>query len=93
MIPKELLANLISDPYYQSCARKNKDCDGRITFEHAIMYAGRQVQEEWAILPLCFFHHLGRGLAKKENVRLAMSRASAEDIKRFPRLNWRLKDL
>ena len=56
-MPPDLRADLSDDPEYQKCARLGPDCDGRITWEHAITYAGRQVQKRWAILPLCEFHH------------------------------------
>jgi hypothetical protein len=52
-IPPKLRKQLSIDPYCRTCARANIDCAGRITWEHAILYAGRQVQECWAIIPLC----------------------------------------
>lgn len=40
------------------CARRDEgNCDGRITWEHAIIYAGHQLQEAWAILGICAYHH------------------------------------
>ena len=33
------------------------NCRGRVTKEHAITYKGSQLQEEWAILDICAFHH------------------------------------
>jgi hypothetical protein len=57
-IPKKLLNEILADPYYKTCIRaKTNQCDGRITLEHAIIYAGRQVNEKWAILPVCEKHH------------------------------------
>jgi hypothetical protein len=48
---------LSRDPYYQTRARENHECQGQITWEHALTYAGRQIQERFAIIPLCEFHH------------------------------------
>ena len=71
------------------CDRQDKDCSGRLTKEHAILYSGRQVQELWAILDLCWYHHLGEGLKKSENIKIAMARATEADRKKYPRLLWK----
>ncbi|MGH7782249.1 MAG: hypothetical protein ACREO5_00165 [Candidatus Binatia bacterium] len=94
-IPPKLRKQLSEDPYYKACARAGTDCDGRITCEHSILYAGKQVQERWAIIPLCAFHHSvdefqdGPGLNKRINRQIAMSRATEEDKKKYSRLRWR----
>jgi hypothetical protein len=82
-----------ADPYYQTCARSSAECQGRITWEHALIYAGRQVQAKFAIIPLCEFHHLGAGLVKKINEIIAYGRATIEDIKTYPLLPWKLYGL
>jgi len=88
-IPFNLRIQLAKDPYYAKCARaEDGGCNGRITWEHAILYAGRQVQERWAIIPLCYRHHLGDLLDKTKNVILATNRATDDDKKKYPRLNW-----
>jgi hypothetical protein len=51
-------------------------------------YAGRQVQEKWAIVPLCWHHHLGPGLDKKANRLIALARATEEDLAKYPRADW-----
>ena len=44
--------------YYKACARRcDGGCSGRITWEHVIIYAGKQLNEIWAIIPLCEKHH------------------------------------
>lgn len=87
-MPTKLRAQIAADPRMQICARAGSECGGRITWEHAITYAGKQVQEAWAIIPLCWFHHLGPGLDKAWNIRFAMTRATPEDIEKYPRLKW-----
>jgi hypothetical protein len=58
MIPKSLLSDILNDRYYRNCIRyKEGTCRGRITFEHTEIYKGRQIQEKWAIVPLCSYHH------------------------------------
>lgn len=77
-----------NDLYYKHCARANFDCSGRITWEHAFIYAGKQINEKWAIIPLCVYHHLGEGLDKHENQRIALRRATEEDLAKYPKKDW-----
>lgn len=69
------------------CLRADEgNCAGRITMEHAIIYAGRQLQEEWSILPICEYHHgvnnfQDRGdLNKEKHVWIALNRAPKERL-------------
>lgn len=69
------------------CLRADEgNCQGRITMEHAIIYAGKQLQEEWSILPICEFHHgvnnfQDRGnLNKEKHVWIALNRASDDEL-------------
>lgn len=64
------------------CMRTDEgDCDGRITKEHAVYYAGRQIQEEWGILDICAYHaevdefQDGGGMNKEKHEWIALSRA------------------
>lgn len=77
------------DPYYRQCARKGDGyCDGRITIEHAFIYEGRQINEIWALIPLCWHHHLGPALDKEKNQWLSLKRARISELKKYPRKNW-----
>jgi hypothetical protein len=87
-IPILLKKEILADPYYKKCARRNKDCKGRITWEHAWIYSGRQINEKWAIIPLCVFHHLGEGLDKMLNCWLSLKRATATELLKYPKVNW-----
>lgn len=94
-IPEQLREEMARDPYYQKCCRsKEGTCQGRITWEHAWIYAGRQIQEKWAIIPLCEFHHAvnmhqdGGDLNKHENQRISLLRATPEDLKKYPKKDW-----
>lgn len=78
------------DEYYKTCARKNDKtsyCGGRITIEHALIYAGRQLDELYALVPLCARHHAvdkyqdGGDLCKDKNVYLALIRATDEELR------------
>jgi hypothetical protein len=64
------------------CMRSEEgNCQGRLTKEHAIIYAGKQLQEDWAILDICAFHHgvdkfqdCGN-LDKEKHIWIALNRA------------------
>lgn len=95
MIPGPLLKEILDDEFYQTCIRSSeKTCEGRITFEHTLIYAGRQIQEKWAIVPLCAFHHDvnewqdAGDLQKEVGVWVSVSRASKEDLKKYPKRDW-----
>lgn len=57
-IPPKQREKMADDPFYKRCIREHEGtCDGRITWEHALIYQGRKIQDEFAIVPLCEFHH------------------------------------
>lgn len=89
-IPPKLKAALAADPEYKVCAKSSvagHNCDGRITWEHAIIYAGRQLNERWAIIPICAyahsvdFHQDGGDLDKQVNMWIALNRASEDELR------------
>ena len=96
-IPRELRENIADDPFMLTCIhRKNSFfttpncCKGRITWEHAFIYQGKQIQEAWAIVPACWYHHLGKGLNKEFNQYMAIMRADIDDLcRRMPKKDWR----
>lgn len=74
----------------QVCARRaDGGCAGRTTWEHALIYAGKQVDEAWAIVILCERHHsVGAyqdcgALDKRENERLALNQATDEELREY----------
>lgn len=80
---------MASNPFYKHCARaglKGHVCDGRITWEHAMTYAGGQIQEKWAIIPLCAKAHAvdqyqdGGDLDKRCNEWIALNRATPDEL-------------
>lgn len=87
-IPQNQKDIINTDPYFRVCARKNHECSGRITIEHAWIYAGRQINEMWAFVPLCTYHHLYEGLDKEENQRISLRRATDEDLAKYPKKDW-----
>lgn len=97
-IPKKLNNELNNDPEYKVCMRakifKDHICKGRITREHALIYAGKQIQEKWAIIPLCAYAHSVDEfqdcgiLDKEKNEYIALLRSTPEDLVKYPKKNW-----
>lgn len=89
-IPTKLRAEIAADPYMSVCARGLEgNCSNDITWEHAWINAGKQVNEKWAIIPLCSKHH-GVNMyqdapyaIKEINHLIALNRADDETITRM----------
>lgn len=78
-------------------ALRDHVCAGRITREHALIYAGRQIDEPWAIVLLCALAHsvdqyqdIGI-LDKQKNEWIAVCRMKRSDEKRYPKVDWAQK--
>ena len=88
-IPKALRDKLAHDPFMRTCIREREGtCQGRITFEHAMLHAGRQVNEQWAIVPLCASHHLTDAYERPYGQWVALNRATDADLAKYPRNDW-----
>ena len=92
-IPPKLRRAIAGDPTMARCFRHGEgNCSGRVEWEHAHTYAGSQIQERWAIVPCCTFHHRGKGLDKNLNryaSLLRMTEAEMEEATRkYPRTDW-----
>lgn len=88
LIPAKLRKEIDADPYYKKCARSDEgNCSKTITIEHAIIYGGRQLNELWALLPICTYHHAvnehqdGGDMNKEKHVWIALNRATDEELK------------
>ena len=80
------------------CARsQDGNCDGRITWEHALIYAGKQIDEVWAIIKLCEYHHAvgkyqdGGNLLKEKNEWIALCRATDQELDKYPKANYKCR--
>lgn len=78
-----------NDTFYKTCARKGimgHVCAGRLTREHTLIYAGKQIAQAWAIIPLCAKAHAvdrfqdGGDFDKEINVWIALNRATDEEL-------------
>lgn len=89
-IPQKTREKMAADPLYAFCAAYGQHrhiCEGRITREHAIIVAGKKVQAEWAIPPICAkghgvdqFQDAPGQIPKDMREWIALNRASDRDI-------------
>jgi hypothetical protein len=89
-VPPKVRKELSADPEYKRCALLGYHaCGGRITWEHAFIFAGKQIQERWAIIPVCAAgqevdEYQDAGTMDKDmNKWAALNRASDIDLARY----------
>lgn len=92
-MPKKLRDDLEMDPFYHRCARKDAlddhECQGdpirgprgrAIEWDHALIFAGKQVQKKFAIVPLCWYAHRGPGQYKAISEWISLNRATDDEL-------------
>lgn len=82
-IPTSLNKELNEDPFYTKCClRMLGGCGGRIERHHNLIYAGKQYQAKFCILPACHDHHdMARNTEIKERFDWVMlNRATEQEI-------------
>lgn len=88
-IPPKVLKEILADPDYKFCMKAgifDHVCDGRVTFDHAVIYGSKQVQKKWAIISVCEKgHSVGRYQDAGDHNRevhlwIALNRATSEEI-------------
>lgn len=92
-IPEKLKKQIASDPAMKFCIHESPLCRGRVEWEHAFIYAGKQINEWWAIIGVCVYHHRGAGLDKDYNRFRALDRAVKVGqlpfiINNYPKQDW-----
>ena len=86
-IPTKLRDEIADGPFMKHCIYKN--CIKPPEWEHAFTHAGKQINEKWAIVPVCTYHHRGDGLDKDYNRYRAIIRATDEDFAKYPKTDWK----
>ncbi len=87
-IPKPLNDEINADSFYlKCCLARFGGCGGRIERHHAFIYAQRQVQAKFCILPACHEHH---EIARRKDIKekfdwVWLNRATPEEIQLFNR--------
>lgn len=86
-IPASLKKEMLADPEYTRCSLLGYHvCGGRITLEHALIFAGKQIQQRFAIIPVCAAgqevdeYQDAHTMDKKRNIWVALNRATEEEL-------------
>jgi len=80
-VPQKLRKEWSKSPAKQCMRHTEGNCAGRLTKEHVITWQGKQLQEDWAILDICAFHHAvdefqdAGNLDKEKHLWIALNRA------------------
>lgn len=82
-IPIAMREEIASDPFMKRCCLWSGVCEGRIEWHHNLIFAGKQVNERWAILPLCTFHHDRIAYNKGRVDHIMLNRATDDELKRY----------
>lgn len=78
-IPDTLRSEMANDPYYKKCALTGTT-DGKIDWHHNFIYAGRQVNEKWCIIPLSKPIHDKIDYYKEKVDWIMLNRATDEEL-------------
>lgn len=96
-IPAKIRKQIVNDPRYRFCALEGVEghvCGGRITMEHAFIYAGKQIQQKWAIVPICAAGQEvdqfqdAHTMNKEMNQWVALNQATTEELLEFRRADY-----
>lgn len=89
-IPKEIRDLLADDPFMTHCV-VGHECEGRVEWNHALIYGGKRQNERYAIIPVCNKHHRAMSKSTKAICDMAMRtrikyfKAEEEFSRKFPR--------
>lgn len=96
-IPQKVRKQIAADPSYRACKLAGLHghvCGGRITMEHALINAGRQIQEKWAIVSVCAAGQEvdefqdAHTMNKELNVWVALNQATESELMAYPKTDY-----
>ena len=90
-IPKKLKEEMARDPFYKRCCISGATNE-KIEFHHNLIYAGRQVNEKWCILPLAKSIHDRIVEFKEKCDWIMLNRATDDDLRRYSKAIDYLKE-
>lgn len=92
-IPSWLREELTHDKFMRRCilADSRDQCRGRVQWHHVWKYAGKQIQEVFAVMPLCTRHHEYEYRFRDIIKRISLSRATPQELLKYPKIDWGLE--
>jgi hypothetical protein len=84
-IPKKLREEMANDPFYKRCCITGR-MDEKIDFHHALIFAGRQVNEKFCILPLAQSVHKEIEKHKMKCDWIMLNRGTDDELIRYSKV-------
>lgn len=84
-IPPALRAEMEVDPYYKKCAITGATSE-KIDWHHNLIFAGRQVNEKFCIIPLAKSIHDDIVKHKEKVDWIMLNRATEEELRRYSKV-------
>ncbi len=102
LISQKLKQQLLEDPTMRKCTLSRVQdlygsCKGRKEnpeWHHVWQYGGKQINEVWAILSSCTYHHQMVDVEPEINhafKRYSLLRTTEKDLAKYPKKNWGLE--
>ncbi len=85
-IPDDLREDMSNDPFYKQCCITGWTHE-KIDWHHNLIFAGRQVNEKWAILPLARSIHDRVQDYQEECDRIMLLRATEDQLRPYCKVN------
>lgn len=83
-IPLKLRKEMASDPFYSRCCITGRTAGiEKIDFHHNFIFAGRQVNEKWCILPLAASIHKEVHIYKERLNWIMLNRATDDQLRKY----------
>ena len=91
-VSKRVKDQLLDDPFMLRCCFPGCSKE-EVEWNHALKYAGRQVDEPYAIVPHCYTHHRGKFGTIDADVSMyceyiAIDRGLVHLLAEYPRSDW-----
>lgn len=67
------------------------NCDSKIDWDHVWIYAGTQINEAWAIVGVCRYHHSikeGNSAVRHAIQKASLKLAAPNHLLKYPRKDW-----
>jgi hypothetical protein len=91
MIPDDIREEMLKDKFYKKCCVSGRK-DERIEWHHNLIYASKQIQEKFCILPLLKSVHRDIVKHKEKCDWIMLNRASEQQLTKYSKvINYRHK--
>lgn len=93
-IPQRIKDTLERMPRMRACELRGEGfgmCHGRIEWHHVFIYAGKQINELWAILGACHGHHTlvqSDRIVREAFERRSLEIATKDELAKYPARDW-----